>query len=624
MQARMASEISHVGDNSMPLKASVEKIQKHVRDLAQENPERRFEKLYRVICDEQWLTEAWKLIRPNKGSNTAGTDGQTKSDVDATLIGQLAIKLRNGDYKPKPVRRVYIPKANGKVRPLGIPTIQDRIVQSALKMLLEPIYETKFRNCSHGFRPQRSCMTALVDTSLRFPRSTWVIEGDIKGCFDNIHHGRLLTILRQTIRDEKLIALIASFLKAGYLEQWSFHRTYSGTPQGGIISPLLANIYLTEFDRFMEDTLKANVVESKKESNARRTKEGRILETRIHNLRRTLDTGMGVGIAGHRILRKPYAGEGRKRIITRIKALQREQRNTPYLDVRQKIGFIRYADDYLVILQKHSKAEAMELKQKIAEYLKTDLRLEQSDEKTLVSHPSDLIRFLGYDLTSYGGKEKGLRLLIPRKKVVDHISEIERLRKLYHIPEADLFIKVNAKNRGWMNYYRYASAPQHTFNYVCHKVFWIVSHYLANRHKTRMPTIFRKYGRTVQKDGRTRNTLTKWVGKKPFDLNVFPPQTGNIYLMNKKQPDNDIKPLNNHEWATGRSAENKILALEAANYQCASCGTTENLDVHHIGGLRGKKTAKQLSEAGQVKPKVVLCKQCHLRIGHHGSFAPKN
>ena len=221
----------------MPLKASVEKIQKHVGELARMNPDRSFSKLYRVICDETWLSEAWQRIRRNKGSKTAGVDGKTKDNVDTELIKRLANRLHSEEYRPTPVRRVYIPKANGKVRPLGIPTIQDRIVQSALKMILEPIYEEKFRNCSHGFRPKRSCITALSDVAMRFARSTWVIEGDIKGCFDNIHHGRLLSILRKTIRDEKVIGLIANFLAAGYLEQWSFHHTYSGTPQGGILSP---------------------------------------------------------------------------------------------------------------------------------------------------------------------------------------------------------------------------------------------------------------------------------------------------------------------------------------------------------------------------------------------------
>jgi retron-type reverse transcriptase len=135
--------------------------QKHIGELAKVDPERSFENVYRVICDETWLTEAWRRIRQNQGSKTAGVDGQTKNDVDENLMKRLAEKLQNGEYKPTPVRRVYIPKANGKTRPLGIPTLQDRIVQSALKMFLEPIFEQKFRNCSHGFRPKRSCMTAL-------------------------------------------------------------------------------------------------------------------------------------------------------------------------------------------------------------------------------------------------------------------------------------------------------------------------------------------------------------------------------------------------------------------------------------------------------------------------------
>ena len=216
---------------------NVEAKQKPVGEVAKRDPSHCFKGLYRTLCEETWLTEAWKRIRQNKGSKTAGVDGQTRDAVDGALIERLAKRLRKEKYCPTPVRRVYIPKANGKWRPLGIPTIQDRIVQSALKMLLEPIYEQDFRKCSHGFRPKSSCMTALRDVALRFPRSTWVIEGDITGCYDNIHHGRLMSILRRRIQDEKLLRLIHSFLKAGYLEQWQFHCTYSGTPQGGLVTP---------------------------------------------------------------------------------------------------------------------------------------------------------------------------------------------------------------------------------------------------------------------------------------------------------------------------------------------------------------------------------------------------
>jgi group II intron reverse transcriptase/maturase len=216
---------------------NVAEKQKHIGELAK-NPNHCFHRLYRVLYEEAWLTEAWERIRKNKGSKTAGVDGQTRNDVDKALISRLANKLKKKEYKPTPVRRVYIPKPNGKRRPLGIPTIQDRIVQSALKMLLEPIYEQEFCNCSHGFRPKRSCITALRDVGSRFPRSTWIIEGDITGCYDNINQGRLMSILRRRIRDENLLGLIYRFLEAGYLERWNFHRTYSGTPQGGIVTPL--------------------------------------------------------------------------------------------------------------------------------------------------------------------------------------------------------------------------------------------------------------------------------------------------------------------------------------------------------------------------------------------------
>jgi len=607
----------------MPLKANVAQIQKHVGELAKVNPERSFEKVYRVISDETWLTEAWTRIRQNKGSKTAGVDGKTKNDVNENLIKRLAEKLQKGEYKPTPVRRVYIPKANGKLRPLGIPTIQDRIVQSALKMLLEPIYEQKFRNCSHGFRPGRSCMTALRDTARRFSRSTWIIEGDIKGCFDNINHERLLSILRKTIRDEKVIRLISSFLSAGYLEQWFYHRTHSGTPQGGIISPLLANIYLTEMDKFLEETLKANPIETVREKNARRTKEGRRIENRITKLRSWLETGRKWTHWYKREKGDPLTAEMRKEIIGELMTLEKERKQIPSREVRQKIGFIRYADDYLIILQKHSKAEAVAVKTKVGECLKTHLKLEQNEEKTLISHPTDTIKFLGYHLTPTGGRRKGPRLSIPRKAIDGLLSETERLCKLHHIPEVDLITKVNAILRGWMNYYKYTATSQRTFSDVCAKVFWQVSHYLASRHQTSIPVIMRQYSRKVTKNGRARNTLTKWVEKRPFDLWIFPPKTESIYEIRQAQPEDDVKPITVHEWATGRSKENRIEALEAADYQCSYCGTTEDVQVHHIGGLRGLRTAKQLNMAGQAKGKVTLCPSCHLEIGHHGSFKPR-
>jgi hypothetical protein len=378
-------------------------------------------------------------------------------------------------------------------------------------------------------------------------------------------------------------------------------------------------------DKFLETTLRANPIrETKQAVNARRTKEGKRIHNRITKLRSWLKTGKKWGSWAKREEGKPLTAEFRQELITELKTLEKERRKTPYLEVRSKIGFIRYADDYLIILQKHSKTEAEEVKGKIGEFLKVHLKLEQNEEKTLISHPTDTMKFLGYHLTSNGDRRKGLRLNIPQEAIAGLLSETEQLCKLHFIPETDLITKINAKLRGWMNYYKYATAPQRTFSDICAKVFWQVCHYLARRHRTSMPIILQKYGRTVTKNGHTRSTLTKWMEKKPFDLWRFPPQTANIYYVDWAQPEEDVKPLTVQEWATGRSIENRIEALEAADYQCSYCGTTEDVQVHHIGGLRGLQTTKQLSRAGQAKQKVTLCKSCHLETGHHGSFKPKN
>jgi group II intron reverse transcriptase/maturase len=596
--------------------------QKHIGELAKKNHELRFKDFYRVICDETWLTAAWMRIRQNTGSKTAGVAGQTKNDVDETLIKELATKLKCGEYKPTPVRRVYIPKANGKVRPLGIPTIQDRIVQSALKMYLEPIYEMKFRNCSHGFRPKKSCITALSDTAMRSQRSTWIIEGDIKGCFDNIHHGKLLAILRKTIGDEKVIDLIAAFLSAGYLEQWNFHRTYSGTPQGGIISPLLANIYLAEMDTFLEETLGANTIESQKEANARRDPKYMQLAYQTGYIRKWLKAGT---VDLTKWGKKWPMGDGlRQRLITKLKILEKEQHAIPILKFHAKIGYIRYADDYVIILQKHSKAEAEEVKEKVKIFSKAHLNLEQSEEKTRISHPSDTMTFLGYNLNSSGGKAKRLRLSIPKEAIDGVIAETKRLCDMHHMPEIDLFLKVNAKTRGWMNYYRYASAPSRTFAAIHDKIFWLVSHYLARKQQTSIASILKKYYRPVTINGRTRKTLSIPMKEKAIFLWMFPPKKESIYRAGWTKSDVDTKPHIIHEWAKGHSINDKIETLESSDYKCSYCGNTENLEIHQVGGMKGLQTVKQKHMAGTAKQKVLLCKSCHLKIGHHGSFKPTN
>lgn len=217
-----------------------------------------FDRLYRHLYNEDFYIKAYTKIYKNKGSATKGIDDETADGFGEEKIQAIIESLKDESYQPKPVRRMHIPKKNDDTRPLSIPTFTDRLVQEICRMLLESIYEPNFSNHSHGFRPKRSCHTALVEIKKTFAGVNWFIKGNIKGFFNNINHQVLINILRKRIKDEKFIRLMWKFLKAGFVEDWRFQKTYSGTPQGGIISPLLANIYLNEFDEYVEKELKSS------------------------------------------------------------------------------------------------------------------------------------------------------------------------------------------------------------------------------------------------------------------------------------------------------------------------------------------------------------------------------
>jgi group II intron reverse transcriptase/maturase len=311
---------------------NVAKEMEHLHRRAVDNQATRFPRLWEKIITEEWLAQAWEGIRNNPGSGTPGIDQRTADNLDLHRIRQLSKKLHARTYRPQSVRRVYIPKSNGKLRPLGIPTIEDRLVQQALRMALEPIFEADFLPCSHGFRQGRSPHTALRDVARRYPRVAWVIEGDIVGCFDTIPHSGLLQAVARRITDGKVLSLVSAFLKAGYMENRHVHKTYSGTPQGGIISPLLCNIFLHQLDEYME-SLEANKVQTKKEANHRRSPAYRKIDNTIYRSRVTLKGNTD--------------RQARKALLDRLKELEKDMRRTPMYETRHrtKLGYVRYADD---------------------------------------------------------------------------------------------------------------------------------------------------------------------------------------------------------------------------------------------------------------------------------------
>lgn len=219
------------------------------------NPSYRFQRLYRNLYNPEFYMLAYKNIYANDGSMTPGMDGTTLDGMSSRRIDGIIASLRDHSYQPKPARREYIPKKSdpNKKRPLGIPSANDKLVQEVVRLILESIYEPNFSENSHGFRPRKSCHTALLHLQRTFTGAKWFVEGDIKACFDDFDHHVLIDILRRRIDDEAFIALMWKFLKAGYMEQWEYHKTYSGTPQGSGISPILANIYLNELDRHITE-----------------------------------------------------------------------------------------------------------------------------------------------------------------------------------------------------------------------------------------------------------------------------------------------------------------------------------------------------------------------------------
>lgn len=589
---------------------------KHLHKLAKQAHKKRFNHLWENLIDPLWLTQAWEQIRRNRGSQTAGIDRMTAVDVDVPKITQWAEELKAGQYQPTPVRRCYIEKGKGKKRPLGIPTVKDRTIQQGLKMLLEPIFEADFRHCSHGFRQGRSTHTALRDVANSYPLISWVIEGDIKGCFDNIPHTELIKAISNRISDVKILNLIRKFLQAGYLEDWQYHRTYSGTPQGGILSPLLANIFLNKLDTFVELELKANRIQSKKESNARRSLEYRKIESKLAYIRKKLATA------------EP---EKRRVLVDEIKQLKKRLKHTPQYAKEKKhpckVKYVRYADDF-VLMVAGTKEEAETIKNKVKDRLST-MGLELSEEKTKITHWSHWINFLGYQVR---GKLRrngiSLRpiLKIPYEKFRNAKESIAKVAGYHHIPEVDAMIQISAIYRGWCTYYRYASSPQSEFSKLASITWWNYAHYLARKTKTRsikqLVNRERRAGRlkVVEKGRSKRQTFLTNAGQKAQTLDIFPPETETIRAMPNRKWEVDLKPLTPLNWQSGRSLATRLEAIDRANGICERCNTNPVEQVHHKVPIRNRTfLARVMSDQSQRYAAEALCKECHLEV-HGGSF----
>lgn len=317
------------------------------------NKSYKYERLYRNLYNPQFYLLAYQRIQAKPGNMTAGTDGKTIDGMGMARINALIEKMRDFSYQPNPARRTYIPKSNGKMRPLGIPSFDDKLIQEVVRLILESIYEPTFSDYSHGFRINRSCHTALKYVQKYFTGTKWFVEGDIKGCFDNVDHHVLIAILRKRIADEYFIGLLWKFLKAGYMEDWNYHNTYSGTPQGSIISPILANIYMNELDSYMAEYAEKFNCGNRRKINPAFKKKLDVCRGKEQRLKRNISK-MSV--------------EEKEGLIAEIRELRRSLKSIPYSDQMddsyKRLCYIRYADDFLIGVI-GSKEDAEQIKQDV-------------------------------------------------------------------------------------------------------------------------------------------------------------------------------------------------------------------------------------------------------------------
>lgn len=579
----------------------------------------KFERLYRILFNEELFYVAYQKIASNGGSTTKGSDGRSIDEMSLARIETLIASLKDESYQPHPSRRVHIPKKNGKTRPLGIPAFEDKLVQEVVRMILEAIYEGHFETTSHGFRPKRSCHTALLHIQKTFSGAKWFIEGDIKGFFDNIDHDVLVGILRERISDDRFIRLIRKFLKAGYVEDWTFHNTYSGMPQGGIVSPILANIYLDKLDKYVKEYIRHFDMGTKR-------RPGKESNDLANERKRTV-----------RKLKKVKDGTEKAALVARLKAIEQERAAFPSGDEMdgsyRRLKYIRYADDFILGII-GSKEDVLRIKEDIKSFLSESLALELSEEKTLITHTGKSAKFLGYEITvtrnnhqrrdvqgrlrrTYGKRVRlNVSMATLRDKLLEYGAMEIKLRNgkevwkpkcrsgLIFNDDLEILDRYNRETVGFCNYYLIANncVVLHNFRYIMEYSMY--------------KTFAGKYRSTVRKINK-KYRLNKLFTVKYEQKGVIKSRT--FYKTSFKRRTTafngscDIEPYS----IADVSRTNLTDRLKAE--KCELCGATGKLIMHHVRNLKdlkGKESWKRLMSARKRKT-IALCPSCH-RLRHLG------
>jgi group II intron reverse transcriptase/maturase len=548
------------------------------------------EDVYRRLYNEDLYLRAYGRLASNDGAMTKGATAETVDGMSMRKIAEIIELLKVEKFRWTPVRRVQVPKANGKKRPLGIPTWRDQLLQEVMRSILEAYYEPQFSPHSYGFRPTLGCGTALKHIAAAWAGTKWFIEGDIKGCFDNIDHTVLMSILREKIHDNRFLRLVEGLLKAGYLEDWKKYDTLSGTPQGGIISPLLANIYLDRLDKFVEQTL---IPEFTKGDFRKKAPGVNSIKCRLQRARKEGDTeAVRIHLAA---LRK----------LTLL-----DQMDPGY----RRLKYVRYADDFLLGFI-GPKDEAERIKDRIGAFLRDSLKLEMSPEKTLITNAEKgLARFLGYDIrTLY----HNIKLRVPAQKIEARVAKYVRNEKPHHRTELvngsdySIVAKYGSEFRGFANYYALAQ-NRHWLN----RLKWVMEtsmlRTLACKHRATIAQMAKKHKSLSLDRGKWYRCFVAHLerpGKEPLTATF-----GGFSL--SPNPTHDVQDRLtdlDRKYSPGREIVERLL-----NDTCEICGSDKDIEVHHVRKLAdlkvpGRKEPPRWKAimAARGRKTLVLCSDCH-------------
>ena len=597
-----------------------ERVLKALSDHSQSS-DYKYERLYRYLFSEEMFAVAYQRIYAKQGNMTPGTDGKTIDEMSLERIERLIVSLKDESYQPHPARRVYIPKKNGKKRPLGIPSFEDKLVQEVVRLLLEAIYEGHFEGTSHGFRPHRSCHTALGMIQKSFAGAKWFIEGDIKGFFDNIDHNVLISILRERISDERFLRLIRKFLNAGYVEDWKYNKTYSGTPQGGIISPMLANIYLDKFDKYIKEYA------AKFRKGDRRSINPEYW--RLNNKKNWLK----------KKLQKTSDEQMRKNYLYEIAQLSKQMLSTPHKDAMdadfRRMQYVRYADDFLISVI-GSKSECETIKADITQFMREQLKLELSDEKTLITHAQDKAKFLGYEIfirksdavkrnrdgvlkrDFNGAVVLTLNSAVIQKKLTEYNAlEVRNIdgkdiwwskprRYMTPMKPEDILAQYNAETRGLYNYYSLAA----NVSKECASFAFIMKMSMFKTLGWKLNTSARKVRQKYQKDKDFVIPYNDAKGKQKY--RVF---YNEGFKKRNAQFDVDYDKLPQTMYVPYPSLVERL-----KDGRCELCGKEGKVVMHHVRTLtklKGNNEWEKLMLKRHRKT-LVVCEDCNSMIQNYG------